>query len=243
MNNLAYKIAIILPVFNEQEVILDVIKEVSSFADSHQDYYFFFVDDGSTDNTYKIIKDSIKGISNMGVVHYDTNQGKGYAVKYGFASVKAELYCFTDGDLAYPLSLLETIEKELKNHDVIIGSRKLLNRKERPSILRHILGEGYNKLARWLLGMPFKDTQAGLKGFRSVVVKSVFPKIRIKGFGFDPEVLYIAKKKRFSIIEIPVEEKKTHLYKSCKIKLFKDSLRMLRDLLVVRVNDLLGRYE
>lgn len=238
-----YKMAVILPVYNEGEKICDVLKDVSDYAINHRDYYFLFVDDGSTDNTFEIIKSKINGHNNIGVVHYSNNKGKGNAVKFGFESVKAHNYCFTDSDLAYPLELIEIMEKELEQYDVVIGSRKLLDRKRRPNLVRHILGEGYNVILRLILRLPFKDTQAGLKGFRQDVVKKVFPKMTILGFGFDPEILFICRKHRFSIKEIPVVETEKHSYKTCKIKLTKDSLNMLKDLIKVCKNSLLRQYE
>lgn len=238
-----YKMAIILPLYNEGGKILSVLKEVSEFAKNRRDYYFMFVDDGSTDNTYEIIKNNINGINNIDIIRYDLNQGKGYAIKYGFEHVDAEHYCFTDSDLAYPLELIDLIHTKLNQYDLAIGSRKIINSRRRPNLIRHILGEGYNTLMKLILKLPFQDTQAGIKGFRREVVKSVFPKMTIFGFGFDAEILFLARHKDFSITEIPVKERDSHTYKSCKIKLTKDSLRMFRDLMKVRINKILKKYE
>ncbi|MCX8026468.1 MAG: glycosyltransferase [Thermodesulfovibrionales bacterium] len=237
-----YKMAIILPLYNEENKVLQVLTEVKDFAKRRKDYYFVFVDDGSTDKTYHILKDNIDSDENIDVIGYSQNRGKGYAIKYGFEHIDAEYYCFTDSDLAYPLELLDTIYTQLQQYDLVIGSRKMGNSLRRPNLVRHILGEGYNRIMRFILGVPFKDSQAGIKGFRKKVVRSVFPKMTIFGFGFDPEILFLAQKEDFTISEIPVKEKASHTYKSCKIKLTKDSLRMFRDLIKVRINNSLKRY-
>ncbi len=243
MSTSAYNLAVILPVYNEGDRIQSVVKEVTAFASKRLDYYFLFVDDGSTDRTAYVLKEALAGIDNVAVVGYSPNRGKGFAVRFGFDSVDAQYYCFTDSDLAYPLEMIEVLESELSGFDVVIGSRKLLDRKRRPNLLRHILGEGYNRLMRLTLGLPYRDTQAGFKGFRREVVKRVFPKMSIPGFGFDPEVLFLSKKYGFALKEIPVKEADSHNYKTCKIKLSKDSIRMFMDLLSVRFKDLLGRYD
>jgi len=236
------EMAVILPVYNAAKQIAQVVEEVRDFASVRPEYSFIFVDDGSTDDTRTVIANAIKGIANVSLTGYEVNRGKGYAVRFGFGSIDARSYCFTDSDLAYPLELLDTIRAELSCYDVVIGSRKLLQRPRRPNLLRHLLGEGYNYLMRLTLGLPYRDTQAGLKGFNREVIERILPKLTICGFGFDAELLYIASKEGYSIQEIAVQERETHNYKTGKIKLSKDSLRMFRDLLRVRANDLMGRY-
>ncbi|MFQ3573511.1 MAG: glycosyltransferase [Thermodesulfovibrionales bacterium] len=234
--------AIILPLFNEGNRILEILPEIKDFANNRKDFFFLFVDDGSTDNTYEILRNNLNSTGNVDVIRYKTNRGKGYAIRYGFESIDAHRYCFTDSDLAYPLELLDLIHTQLEHSDLVIGSRKIKNSTRRPSLVRHILGEVYNRLMRLILGLPFQDTQAGIKGFRREVVKTIFPKMTIFGFGFDPEILFLAKLKGYSITEIPVKERDCHTYKTCKIKLTKDSLRMFRDLIRVRINDIFKRY-
>ncbi len=236
------ELAVILPVYNAATQIAQVVEEVSGFAATRPEYEFLFVDDGSTDGTRVAITNTIKGIDNVSLTGYEVNKGKGYAVRFGFDSIEAKHYCFTDSDLAYPLELLDSIRSELDLYDVVIGSRRLLDRPRRPNLLRHVLGEGYNRLMRLALGLPYKDTQAGIKGFNREVIEKILPKMTICGFGFDAELLFIASKQGYSIKEIAVQERETHNYKTGKMKLSKDSLRMFRDLLRVRVNDLIGRY-
>ncbi|HIJ60543.1 MAG TPA: glycosyltransferase [Nitrospirae bacterium] len=239
----SYKMAVILPVYNESQKIDETLREVIKYSMAHPDYFFLFVDDGSIDNTFEIIKSAAEDLTNVSIIRYPVNRGKGYAVKYGFENISAKYYCFTDSDLAYPLDLLEIIEEQLTYNHVVIGSRKLFARKRRPNLLRHILGEGYNRIMRVILGLSFEDTQAGLKGFTKEVVKTVFPKMTIYGFGFDPEILYICKRYNFTIKEIPVMETERHSYNTCKLRLTKDSFRMLRDLFKVRKNGILKRYD
>lgn len=238
-----YKVAVILPIYNNEHEAVSIVEELKDFASKRKDYYFLFVDDGSTDNTFKKIKSAVERIENIAITGYSSNRGKGYAIKYGFHSTDAEYYCFIDSDLAYPLELIDTLLSRLQEVDVVIGSRKLINRTRRPNLLRHILGEGYNRLMRITLGLPYRDTQAGIKGLTKEAVHRILPKMSIDGFGFDAELLLIAFKEGLSIEEIPVKESDNHSYKTCKLKLAKDTVTMLRDLIRVRINNLTGRYD
>ena len=105
------------------------------------------------------------------------------------------------------------------------------------------MGECFNFLARRILALPYRDTQAGCKGFRRDAARSIFEKSSISGFGFDAELLFIARKLGFSIMEISANVSKEHNYKKGKLKLMKDSVIMFCNLLHIRWNDLLGKYD
>ena len=105
------------------------------------------------------------------------------------------------------------------------------------------MGKGFNRLARLILNLPFRDTQAGMKGFRREAARAILPKTGIRGFGFDVELLFIAKKLGFHITEIAAAESKEHSYKKGKLKLMKDSVIMFCNLLLIRWKNLRGQYD
>ncbi len=239
-------VAVILPTFNEKKNIQLCLDGVAVFAVKNPEYHFLFVDDGSNDGTAEILGLGIKrlGLKNISFSGYRQNRGKGHAVKAGFGQVEADALCFIDSDLAYPIDHLQSIIEGLRTSDVVIGSRKLSSeRKGRTSLRRHILGEGFNRLARLVLNLPFKDTQAGIKGFRLYAARRIFEKTGITGYGFDVEALFLANKFGFAISEISACENEMHSYKKGKIKLTKDSAIMFLNLLYIRSRDLLGRYD
>ena len=238
-------VAVILPTFNERNNIEQMIGEVSAFAAENPHYHFLFVDDASNDGTAEILETAVRrqGQSNIAFSRCEKNLGKGNAVRTGFERVKADVLCFIDSDLAYSLDHLKLLEKGLLASDVVIGSRRLSSGKViRPSLRRRILGETFNRLARVMLNLPFRDTQAGLKGFRFRAAQRIFGKSSIPGFGFDAELLFLARKFGYSISEVPVNVSDRHSYKMGKLKLMKDSLIMFFNLLLIRGKDLTGKY-
>lgn len=236
--------AVILPIYNEAGIAGEVVSAVHGFSALHPQYHFFFIDDGSDDGTDTIVRTEIDRLGNkaLSCFHHQRNQGKGAAIRTGFAMAEAEALCFMDADLAYSLEHLTLMEEGLRTHDVVIGSRKLNPAITRPSLRRHILGESYNRLSRLLLNLPFQDTQAGMKGFRLQAARRLFEKSSFDGFGFDVELLFLARRWGMSIGEIPARVDDRHSYKKGKLKLVKDSAVMFLNLLQIRWKDLTGSY-
>ncbi|VVM05014.1 Undecaprenyl-phosphate 4-deoxy-4-formamido-L-arabinose transferase [Methylacidimicrobium tartarophylax] len=239
-------LSIVLPVFNEAGIAAEVATRVTSFAESHPDYEFLLVDDGSVDDTATILSEILtkKRMPNVSLFHYAPNRGKGHAILFGFQRSRGTFVCFTDGDLAYPLDYLDRIAAELKECDVVIGSRSPCRASQgAPNLRRRFLGIGYNRLVRFLLGLTHADTQAGLKGLRRESAERLFPLLHSTGFSFDVELLFLAKKLGCRIREIPVQPTNEHSYKTGKVKLLRDSAAMLADLCRIRARDWLGLYD
>lgn len=238
---------VVLPVCNESSRIETTLRAVRDFVREREGFHFVFVDDGSVDGTAEIIRRSLNENPEpkMELVACPVNGGKGAAVKAGFyAACRGNDFAFTDGDLAYSLDHLEKIREALRTHDVVIGSRGLVTGWQRSSSLRRqVLGWGFNRLARMVAGLPYRDTQAGLKGFRAQAAERIFSRLRITDFGFDVELLYLAHKLGFRVKEIPARVEESHSYKIAKIKLLRDSLKMFMDLVRIRYNDTRGLYE
>jgi dolichyl-phosphate beta-glucosyltransferase len=239
-------IAVILPIYNEQEGIQATFHQIQRFLYTHPHFTFIFVDDGSTDLTKTILSNSIRSAKHpqIQLLSYSPQAGKGYAVKTGMQAVPhCEYVCFTDGDLAYSLNQLEPMLEALQKADVVMGSRRLTGQLFKDvGWLRSWARWIFHGLARRCLNLPHADMQAGFKGFRQTAAQELFERQRLTGFSFDLELIFLAKKHGYVISEIPAQISEHHQRKISKVNLTQDAMRMLRDLVQIRFNDWLGRY-
>lgn len=240
------RLAVILPVWNEATVIVRSMEAVVAFSRTHPEYDFTFVDDGSNDGTAAILRERLGAATdgNLNLIAHSIHRGKGLAVRSALASCDADCVCFIDGDLAYSLDQLTSLEFALEAADIVIGNR-FLDRSSAsdPPPLRQILSQCFNRLVRSVLHLPHSDTQAGFKGFRAPVARHLFGLQRIDGLGFDAELLFLARKFGYNVAEMPVQVGREHRYKTSRKKLLRNSLLMLIDVFGVRWNDLAARYQ
>ncbi|MBU6413646.1 MAG: glycosyltransferase [Planctomycetes bacterium] len=240
---------IALPVYNEASTIRATLEQLIPFAAKRPELRFVFVDDGSADGTAGAIADAmrsgidIKGPVNVALRRLGANGGKGRAIARAVTECDAPLFIFMDGDLAYSLSHLDALLTGLKTHDVVIGSRALVPGEDlEVSGLRRVLGAGFNAIARGLLGLPYRDTQAGLKGFRTDAAREIFKRVTLSGFAFDAEALFIARQLGYTITEVPAHVSAEHRAKKSKVNLAMDPPKMLAELAGIRIKGLLGQY-
>lgn len=237
--------SIILPVYNESQQIDSVFEEVRRFAAQRPDYRFLFVDDGSEDDTAaridRHIAESPDG--HIAILRCGKNVGKGRAIHLAAAQCNGDLICFTDGDLAYDLEHLDLLVEKLADHDVAIGSRALVE-KEQANITakRKLMGVVFNGSVRAILGLPFRDTQAGLKGFRPQAARAIFRRQRVTNFAFDTELLFLAQRLGYSVGEVPAHVAERHSYKVTTMNLFTDPIKMLMSVIGIRARSILGQY-
>jgi dolichyl-phosphate beta-glucosyltransferase len=240
------QVSIVLPVYNEQTCIQQTFEAILDYLKSHPNFTFIFVDDGSIDRTKHIITAGIQiaKTPQIKLLSYKPRAGKGYAIRRGVEYAEGDLICFLDGDLAYSLPHLDRLVEKLQTCDVVIGSRLLTrNRHQSARFDRKIAGRVFNFLSRKILNLQYGDMQAGLKGFRRSAAKQLFLHQTLTGFSFDVELIYLAKQWGYTIGEIPAIVSKKHQKKMSKVHLLHDSIKMLLDLLKIRFNDQLGRYQ
>lgn len=241
------KIDVVIPVYNEEKIIKKTLGEVLRFLEKNPNFTFIFVSDGSKDNTIYIIKEFIEKSNQdkIRLISYSQNKGKGNAIKVGVNNAKGDFICFIDVDLAYSLEHLNLLCKKLEENQVVIGHRVSSS----PNYLSHVRpirrlsGRVFNFLSRTILKLTFKDMQAGIKGFKKEVAHDLFNKQRILDFSFDTEIIYIAKKRKYSIIEVPAKLSEEHSYRASKVNLFKDSLKMFFSIIKIKLNDSKGYYD
>jgi dolichyl-phosphate beta-glucosyltransferase len=200
------------------------------------------VDDGSRDRTAAVAESFREKLTGLRVLANGTNRGKGYSVRHGMLEAHGDVVLFTDADLSAPIEESVKLLGAIKDGwDVAIGSRAL-NRKlisTRESIFREFAGIIFNKIVKIVLRLPFVDTQCGFKAFRRERCQIIFEQQQIYGFGFDPELLYLARHYGLRAIEIPVRWGHSA---ATKVNMLRDSMKMFVDIFVIRWNSLSGRY-
>ena len=236
------KVSIVVPAFNEAVRIADSVRRIEAFLQTVPwNAEVIVVDDGSVDDTSTVVK-GVK-FPGLRLLRNDPNTGKGFAVRAGVLAATGEYVLFTDADLSAPIEELEKLldAAEKQNADVVIGSRAI----DRSYIEKHqsrgreLGGIVFNRMVRVILNLNLYDTQCGFKLFKRARTRPIFEKMTITGFGFDPELLFIASRMHMKILEIPVRW--SHAEGS-KIRFMRDSVRMFADLLRIRRNQLSGRY-
>jgi glycosyltransferase involved in cell wall biosynthesis len=248
------RVTVILPLYNEAASIELTVNDVARFALDHPGYAFLFVDDGSSDGTPDVLAATIAALTvaspsladRLGLIRSRVNTGKGYAVHLGIRAARGgddDLVLFTDGDLAYSLDHLPRLVEALGAADVAIGSRRGPEGGYRATPVRTLMGWSYNRLARACLASPYRDTQAGLKGFRIRAAREIFGALRGMGFGFDVELLYLAQRFGFRVAQIPATVSPSHHKRGSSVSLWRDPYRMLVGIAGIRLSSVLGQYD
>src|SRR5260221_2825423 len=238
----ALQLSIIIPSFNEELRLPRSLELVAAYLNnSNRSREVLVVDDGSTDRTAQVAAAFADRIANLRVLKNGENRGKGYGVRHGMQEAKGEYVLFTDADLSAPIEEADKLLAALKEYDLAIGSRamnrKLIEVHESP--FREFAGIIFNRIVRIVLWLPFVDEQCGFKAFRRERFRIIFEQQRIARFGFDPELLYMARHHGLKSTEIPVRWSHSP---ATKINMMRDSIQMFVDVFTIRWNSLLGRY-
>ncbi len=238
-------LSIIIPAYNEAKRISRTLETLQEYLGSKGwAAEVIVVNDGSLDDTVAIVNAYISRWNALRLVDNGGNRGKGFSVRNGAQGAEGDIVLFTDADLSAPIAEAPKLIDPIANGecDVTFGSRavdrSLIGVHQSP--FRETSGRIFNLFVQGLIGLPFKDTQCGFKAFRRSAAGPVFERQTIMGFGFDPEILYIAKKRGLRLREIPVRW--DHV-EGTTVRFLRDSCRMFLDLLRIRWNDFCGKYE
>jgi len=235
--------SIVLPAYNEHERIAATLEKILAHANQRSwQVEVIVVNDGSTDDTARIVSQYATRNPVLRLLENPGNRGKGYSVRNGMLHAQGDILLFSDADLSSPIveadKLFEAIDQ---GADVAIGSRWLkaeLQIKRQP-LYRQLFGRIFNLALRFVLGLNFKDTQCGFKAFTQSAAQKLFPLQKIERWGFDPELLYLARKCDLTVTEIPVAWSHRE---GTRINPIVDGIRMLGEIFIIRWNALSGKY-
>ncbi len=228
------KISVCIPMYNESAVIADTARTLSSYMSSEfEDYEILFCDDGSADGSADIVESL--GLPHVAVLRDTVNRGKGAAVRRGMMAATGDCVLFTDADLAYGTKIIResvNIFVSYPNSDVVIGSRNLdKDGYNAYTFSRKLASKIYIGFLCLVGGFRLSDSQCGCKAFSAKAAKEIFSRCEVNGFSFDFEVLLWADALGMKISEMPV---RVLHHRESKIRLFRDSYRMVKDILKIR---------
>lgn len=236
--------SLIIPAYNESARLGSTLERVLAYVHAQGwNAEVIVVNDGSRDNTAEIVKSFAAKNPILRLVENPGNRGKGYSVRNGMLNARGEILLFSDADLSSPIEEAPKLLAALdQGADIAIGSRWLRSetQTQRQPLHRQLFGRIFNLLLRLTLGLKFKDTQCGFKAFKQPAARIIFPLQKIERWGFDPEILFLARKFGFKVKEIPVVWGHSG---GTRINPLVDGARMFQEMLRVRWYDLSGEYD
>jgi len=238
------RLSIVIPAYNEGARIELTLDRVMACVEKQSwDAEVLVVDDGSTDATPKIVHAWMARYPQLHLIQNEGNRGKGYSVRNGLLQAAGEVVMFTDADLSAPMEEAERLLAAIADGaDVAIGSRWMDKTRQtiHQPLYRRFFGRCFNWVTRMVMGLPFKDTQCGFKAFKRSAAQVIFRLQRIERWGFDPEILFIARKLGYDIREVPVTW--GHDERS-RMSYLRDGMKMLEEMAIIRGNSVAGRYD
>ena len=235
--------SIVIPAYNESARLGASLEKVLAYVHAQGwDAEVIVVNDGSRDNTGDIVRTFAAKDPVLRLVENPGNHGKGYSVRNGMLHARGQIVLFSDADLSSPIEEAPKLFQALnEGADIAIGSRWLRaeTQTQRQPLHRQLFGRIYNLVLRLTLGLQFADTQCGFKAFKQPAVQAIFPLQKIERWGFDPEILFLAKKLKFKIREVPVAWGHSG---GTRINPLVDGSRMVLEMFRIRWFDLTGKY-
>ena len=200
------ELSFVIPAFNEEDSIEDTLGALDyAVKDRMLPYEIVVVDDGSLDKTLLKALTYANRNGHVRVMSYAQNEGKGYAVKAGFMQATGEVVVFADSDMDIDLGTVTKYVDALKNGDIVVATKWHPDSRVSMPLKRRILSHGFNVLVRALTGAKLKDTQVGLKAMKKSAFKDVFPRLCVKRYAFDVELLTVANLYDLRIVEMPAQ--------------------------------------
>ena len=241
-------LSVVIPSYNEEKRLPHTLERVAEYLQRQpgRAAEILVVNDGSSDRTAEVSRQMAgkleSGNLSMRVLDNPGNRGKGYSVRHGAAESRYDWVLFTDADLSAPIEECDKLLAAVVggSHEIAIGSRALdrsLVGVHQP-FFRETMGRVFNLVVRVATGLPFADTQCGFKLFSVRAAHDIFPRQQLERFGFDVEILYLARKYGFKVAEVPVRWDDVE---GTKVAALSGADAFL-DILRVRKNDWLGRY-
>jgi dolichyl-phosphate beta-glucosyltransferase len=235
--------SIVIPAFNERARILGALRQVvGCIRERGWSAEVIVVNDGSTDTTAEMVRAFALNAPEVRLLENPGNRGKGYSVRSGLLQALGAVVMFTDADMSAPIEEAERLFTAItEGADIAIGSRWLETARQthRQPFYRQFFGRCFNVVTRAVMGLPFADTQCGFKAFTRAAAQTVFQLQTIERWGFDPEILFIALKRGYNVVEVPVSwahDERT------SVSYLKDGMKMLEEIAVIRWNAFRGRY-
>jgi dolichyl-phosphate beta-glucosyltransferase len=235
-------LSIIIPAYNEEVRLPAALEQIAAYIQAcGRETEVLVVDDGSRDGTAAVAEYFQIKIPSLRIISNGINRGKGYSVRHGIQEARGRIALFTDADLSAPIEEAGKLIDALETNDVAIGSRaldrSLISVHESP--FREFAGIVFNTIVRLILWLTFLDTQCGFKAFCRERCRIIFEQQTIERFGFDPELLYLARHHGLRVVEIPVRWGHSP---ATKVSMLRDSMQMFLDVFTIRWNSLRGRY-
>ena len=229
------RLSVVIPCYNEELRLPRTIEQIERYLGARGDRYeLILVDDGSADGTRKAMEEAAARNKSIRIVALPVNRGKGRALAEGVKVSRGDYVLATDADLSTPIEELPKLEAAVAaGAGVAIGSRAIKGSRVELSqpIYRVLMGKAFNIIVQLVLLPGIWDTQCGFKLFRGDIAREVFPRLTTDGFGYDPEVLYLAKQKGVRIVEVPVIWRNSA---PTKVMPFRSSFDMFRHVVKVR---------
>jgi len=236
--------SIVIPAYNESGRLRATLERVFAFvSERHWDAEILVVNDGSRDDTAQIIEEYSARHPIVHLIQNPGNRGKGYSVRNGMLHASGRILLFSDADLSSPIEEADKLFRAIEEGaDVAFGSRWLRAelQTQRQSLHRQLFGRVFNLALRIVLGLPYRDTQCGFKAFTRRAADSIFPLQRIERWGFDPEILFLARKFGMKVEEVPVHWAHSE---GTRINPLRDGIRMLVEMLRIRWYSLTRKYD
>jgi glycosyltransferase involved in cell wall biosynthesis len=228
-------LSFVVPAYNEEDFIEDTLGALEAIIKGKNlPYEIVVVDDGSLDGTLAKAVRYAKRNGHVKVVSYLKNMGKGHAVKTGFMQTSGDVVVFADSDMEIDLVTISKYLEALEHGDIVIASKRHSDSRVEVPLSRKILSISFNGLVRLLTGVPLNDTQSGLKAMKKNAFVDIFPRLAVKRYAFDVELLAVAHLYGLKVVEMPVRIKMGASFSARQVwKMFVDLLGIAYRLRVI----------
>ena len=236
-------LSIIIPAYNEAARLEETVYRIFGYCQSMgQPFEMIVVDDGSSDDTPRLVQSMQSGIKNLILISCASNRGKGYAVRLGIREAQGKYILFTDADLSTPIEELDGFLSCLENgFPMVIATRKHPAAKilQQQPVWRESMGKVFTEISNLILGLRVSDFTCGFKAFQRDVAKKLFRMQRIDRWAFDSELLFLARYCGYRVAELPVSWSNSA---DTKVRIFRDTITSFLALWKIRWNAMTGKY-